>query len=186
MSNRVNSPPVVRIDARNPYKPGTQEHRFANQLISVIRQQNLILEQLWRRTGAGEDLVSNTATREHYGWDTTALFDQEILPAMQVSAEEKTDILINIDSDPVDWSFVSVASNYTAVSFDFIRASKGCQVKFPEYPGIDDKIKIRNEDGTVIKLNPNGRKINGEISGKIKRKLTCVGFIYDGDEWVAA
>lgn len=77
MSNRVNPPPVVRFHQRNPYKPGSSEFRFADDVMSVIRQQNTIIEQLWRRTGAGEDLVAETEQISNTNFYANTLFDDE-------------------------------------------------------------------------------------------------------------
>lgn len=178
---------MVRIDARNPFKPGSNEHRFTNQLISTIRQQNIILEQLWRRTGGGEDLVADTATREAYGWDTLAHTESDTLqgPDISYNEENNTNISISHEESPA-WDFVYTSVNYTATGFDFVSASSGCSITFPVYPDFDERIKVKNADGSVIRLNPGAKTINGETSGKIYKKNTCIEFVYNGSEWVAA
>ena len=85
------------------------------------------------------------------------------------------------------FSAVTATSDYTADAYDFVNAKNRIEVKFPQYPGENDVVIIRNGDGTRIDLNGNGKNINGQSSGEINLEGTALTFQYfiDTDEWFA-
>lgn len=82
---------------------------------------------------------------------------------------------------------ITVNSDHTALVGDFVNAKSNATVKFPKYPTSKAVVIIRNGDGSRIKLNGNGKNMNGESSGTLSRKGTSIEFYYfiDSDEWFA-
>ncbi len=76
--------------------------------------------------------------------------------------------------------------NYTAVDWDFVNVKAGSEITLPSSPEENSVIIIRNGDGTAIKINPNGRTINGETSAKIVREGTAlfIHYFIDTNEWL--
>ena len=156
---RINPPPALRIP---------QQFIKDKEVRKFFEQQGQILFQMWNRMGGSTDSISDsqdaivdTGIRELYPWG-----------GQQPSK---------------DFRAVTVSSSYTSVSFDFINASVGATISFPEFPDENDVIIIRNGDGTLIPLDGNGKNINGSATGKITRKGTSIEFYYfiDTDEWFA-
>ena len=131
------------------------------------------------RTGGGTDEIANAAVRETYPWDYS-----DSSASDNVALQSLFSSLI---PEVKQWRAVTVTSDYTALDHDFINAKSGTTVKFPKYPSEGTAITIRNGDGTQIKLDGNGKTLNGESSGIISRKGTAIDFYYfiDTDEWFA-
>lgn len=125
---------------------------------------NRFLHDMWIRTGGGEDLVGESS-------EATTALDDGI----------STMIL------PDDFEARSITSDYTANDYDFINATRAVTIKLPKYPKPRSRVIIRNGDGTLIKLNGNGRTLNGERSGSLRRKGTSITFHYfiETNEWFA-
>ena len=81
---------------------------------------------------------------------------------------------------------VTITQNTTLNDFDFANVSNGATVTLPQYPCKNSVIIIRNDDGSTIKINANGKTLNGETTGKIYRKNTALTIQYfiDSDKWV--
>lgn len=141
----------------------------------VIHYLNRFLHDLWIRTGGSSDAIESVELAEKYPWPTTITTQQDsfdypvkVIPAKQFNA-------------------VTTTTSYTANSWDYIRASSNALITFPEYPSENDVIIIRNDDGSKIKLNGNGRNMNDETTGILTRKGRSVTFHYfvGTNDWVA-
>lgn len=138
---------------------------------------NNFLFQLWKRTGGGDDEIANTDLSETYPWQ----FDEE-------DTNDVAAIYPQVMHSTVrEISCVSVSQNYTALPNQFVNASGGATITFPQYPDASDVLIVRNGDGSAIKLNGNGRELNGSTSGIITRQYTTIEFYYfiDENEWFA-
>lgn len=82
---------------------------------------------------------------------------------------------------------VSASDNYTANNYEFVNAKNKATITLPASPSNYSAVIVRNGDGTLIGLNGNGRLINGENAGKIRRKGTALTLQYfiDENEWFA-
>ena len=131
---------------------------------------------MWVRSGGGNDEIAAEATRELFPWDIT---------------EQELDNVSNLfqwqPSTTGQFRAVTIAADYTALPFDFVNATTGSTITFPEYPQENDIIVIRNGDGSRIKLSGNGKTINGSSTGELRLKSTSIEFYYfiDSDEWFA-
>jgi len=131
---------------------------------------------MWVRSGGGNDEIAAEATRELFPWDIT---------------EQDLDNVSNLfqwqPSTTGQFRATTESTDYTALPFDFVNATTGATITFPEYPQENDIIMIRNGDGSRIKLNGNGKTINGSSTGELSREGTAIEFYYfiDSDEWVA-
>ena len=141
----------------------------------VIHYLNMFLHGLYDITDGG-DAIENADVAEKYPWPTNQTLDEVI--GFNYPAIEQTVKQIRT---------VTVTSNYTAVDGDFINAKSNAQITFPQYPIENSVIIVRNGDGSQIKLNGNGKKVNGESTGILSRKGTSIEFHYfiDSDEWFA-
>jgi len=175
MAERVNPPPQVTFPQRNPFPQRSQEWAFINQLINGLNSQRIIIEQLWRRTGGGTDIITNTQVRESYAWS--------------VPSEDESDINSLFQSSDVGREFnaITKSGDYTLVSYDYVNFTGTAKATFPLNPGENDKIRIRKGAGSKITLNGNGKNINGSKTGAIYNNGTSITFSYfiDTDEWFA-
>jgi hypothetical protein len=73
------------------------------------------------------------------------------------------------------------------LSFDFVNAKNGVTLKFPPLPGANDLVKARNGDGIMIRLDGNGKKLNGKNEEFLRRKGELIEWQYfiETDEWFA-
>ena len=164
------------------------------ELRSYIEYLHRFLFDLWSRTGGGDDQISSAQAQEKYPWDLTAPSDAPGIGSLYGSiaseSEASTDSAIVYSTDTVEIDrlrAVSASSDYTAVDFDFIQAKSKATITLPEYPKDNSIVVIRNGDGSEIGLNGNGRLINGQTTGKIKRKGTAIELYYfiDDNAWYA-
>ena len=133
-----------------------------------------IIFQLWVKSGGSEDSLS-----------VGAPLAQSVFA--YIDTDEVNPIHAIPDEEPNSFNAVSVSSDYTAISFDFINATNGASIIFPANPAENDIIVVRNGDKSKINLDGNGRKINGSLSGAIRKEGTCIEFYYfiKTNEWLA-
>lgn len=141
----------------------------------VIHYLNMFLHGLYDITDGG-NAIEDAALAEKYPWPTNQLLEETI--GFSYPAIEQTVKQIRT---------VTTSNDYTAVDGDFINAKSSAQITFPKYPIDNSVIIIRNGDGTQIKLNGNGKNMNGSAIGTLSRKGTSIEFHYfiDSDEWFA-
>jgi hypothetical protein len=86
-----------------------------------------------------------------------------------------------------EFNGITKSSNYTMLSFDFVNAKNGVTLKFPPLPGANDLVKARNGDGIMIRLDGNGKKLNGKNEEFLRRKGELIEWQYfiETDEWFA-
>lgn len=138
------------------------------EIAPVIQYLNKFLHDLWARTGGGTDFIDNSITeitnisiRESYPWDLTPT--------------------------PRQFRAVTKSLNYTLLDFDYANFTSSATAKFPEFPKKGAVIAIRNGSNGTVKLDGNGKNINGSSTGNIRLKETSIDFYYfiDSDEWFA-
>lgn len=133
---------------------------------------------IWIRTGGGDDAVENANIEEKYPWELTPLpEDNSASPLHFVTNQVEVD----------RFNAVSKSIDYVASDFDFVNAKSKATITLPEYPRDGSVVIVRNGDGLPIKLNGNGRLINGQSAGIIYRKGTALTLQYfiDDNEWFA-
>ena len=117
--------------------------------------------------GVGSDSISaGITTSEATASNAGAILFEELDSIMEsaVPVVEMTGI----------FNQATVTQNYTAQPFDFVNAKNNVTVTFPEFPDSNSVIIIRNGDGSRIRLDGNGRNINGESVGYLYRKTTSI------------
>lgn len=140
-----------------------------------IHYLNMFLHGLYDITDGG-NAIEDAALAEKYPWPTNQLLEEAI--GFSYPAIEQTVKQIRT---------VTTSNDYTAIDGDFINAKSSAQITFPKYPIDNSVIIIRNGDGSRIKLNGNGKNMNGSSIGTLNRKSTSIEFHYfiDSDEWFA-
>lgn len=143
------------------YLRSKAEREYHERLINTINQLRI-------RTGGAEDSVEDNSTRESYPWN------------LDVNEPQVTPSPAFFDTSIVFRQFngVSTRTNYKAIPWDWVNATSGCLITFPQYPLDGDELIIRNGDGSNVRLNGNGNKINGSITGNIRQKTTSIRFKY--------
>ena len=141
----------------------------------VIHYLNMFLHGLYDVTDGG-DAIENADVAEKYPWPTASTIEETLgftYPAIETTVNQLR--------------AVTTSSNYIALDGDFINAKSNAQITFPQYPVENSVIIVRNGDGSNIKLNGNGKNMNGESTGSLTRKGTSIEFYYfiDSDEWFA-
>ena len=138
------------------------------------------LHDLWVRSGAGEDFVADQSVRENYPWERV----EDLEPSSSIS---EFALFSGSDEDSRSYRAVTVASDYEAVSYDFISATRGATVRMPLHPEENSIVIIRNGDGSNIKLSGNGRNMNGSLTGNLRAEGTAIHFHYfiKDNEWFA-
>ena len=157
-------PFLVPIPKR--YLESKVEREYHERLVRTI-------DQLRQRTGGASDDVAEAGTRELYPW---------------VIDDPKREVVnLHVETKLREFRGVTVASNYTAVPWDWVKAKSRSTVTFPKYPENGDEISVANGDGSKITLDGNGKNINGSNTGKIQLKYTSIRFKYflDDNEWLA-
>ena len=179
---------LARVDpytVRIPTKLTNQDGTLTPEAIAWFNYDNMFKHQLRERTGGGSDnieglldisIANETAISNVYAQaaenekelNNAHFNEQSVFIEQQLSTKTKT-------------------SNYVALDFDYINAKSNIEITFPQYPNSNSVIIIRNGDGSLIRLNGNGKKINGFDTGNIRQKDTSIRFYYfaDSAEWFA-
>ena len=140
---------------------------------------------MWIRSGGGDDAVSAGSDSHGYSENLISLLiGQVAFLKERVDALEKESPILNFTGDL--FNTVTTSNNYIAADYDFINAKANALITLPKYPSENSVIIIRNGDGSTIKLNPNGKTINGESIGYIRRNGTAlvIHYFIDSDEWL--
>ena len=124
----------------------------------------------------GESLIEDLNAAEKYPWPLTQ------------TAEETKEFTYQIPQETRQkFNAITKSTSYTMSDFDYVNAKANATITFSQYPCENSVIIVRNGDGSNIKLNGNGKNINGESTGVISRLNTSIEFHYflDSDEWFA-
>lgn len=129
---------------------------------------------IWIRTGGSVDTIEATGVRETYPWI------QDVPASLDVN-------IPNLPQEETKFRPVVITNNYTAVDNDWIWVKNGSTVTFPKYPGDGEEFIVYVGSSSAVSLNPNGKKINGSTTGKLRKKGTSIRFKYflTEDEWLA-
>ena len=135
------------------------------------------IEALTIQTNTSTTEIINTNVRETYPWPLASEATNSVQNLYQSSNEPSFEKL----------TAITVTSSYTAQPNDFINATLGVTITFPQYPDEGAVFVVRNGDGSSIKLDGNGKSLNGSTTGTLSRKGTAIEFYYfiDSDEWLA-
>ena len=151
---------------------GIPTHRFITWIESLTTNSNTNTSNIEINTTE----ITNISVRESYPWPTTQPYDE-------IKEFEYPTLIPEVKQ----FNAVTTSINYTSVDHDFINATNGSTVTFPKYPNENSVIIVRNGDGSTIKLNGNGKNLNGSSTGVLRRKSTSIEFYYfiESDEWFA-
>ena len=133
------------------------------------------------------ELVTGQTNQLSREFDSNAVADLYGWPTAKLLEESKSFNYPTIEFESNKIRTVTISGNYTAVPNDFINALNNSEIMFPKYPNVNSFFITRNGDGSTIKLNGNGKKMNGSLTGTITRLETCIEWHYfiDTDEWFA-
>lgn len=144
----------------------------------VVEYLGMFLHNLFIITtnGTGESIIEDANIAEKYPW-----------PTAEIPDSNKQYVFPQMVNDGHIFNSITKSINYTMEPFDFVNAKSNSTITFPKYPSENSVIIIRNGDGSKIKMNGNGKKMNGELTGVINVKGTAIEFHYflDSDEWFA-
>lgn len=179
MAERVNPPPMVAFPQNNPFRPGTAENRFVGMLINALNDQRIVIEQLWRRVGKGDDLVSDAEVQQFFNFETSLSFadedTNENISELRVISEQPEPLLVKEVN----------GGSYQTLENQWIKTTGDPTLFFPLYPGEGSRLRITNTDGGLVRLRGNGKTINGYSNGYIRRKNRSIDFEYDLEGWRA-
>ena len=138
------------------------------------------LHDLWVRSGAGDDFISDQSVRDSYPWEKAEDVEKEASISDLLAFSQNNE-------DSRAYRAVSISIDYEAISYDFINATRGAKITMPERPEEDSMVIIRNGDGSNIKLSGNGRNMNGSLTGNLRTEGTAIHFHYfiEDNEWFA-
>ena len=141
---------------------------------------------MWRRTGGGDDEVSDTGLRETYPWMQE--FNADNFEKMAYNVENITNnefsYPVEVETKTLTTKTIS-SETYTAVDNMFINATNDSTLIMPENPERDSLIYF-SKDSTGFTLRPNGKKVNGtleDIKFYKNRLARQVWYFIDADEW---
>ena len=102
------------------------------------------------------------------------------------SASSDVSMQIQTPAISTDFKSITVTENTTLNNYNFANVKNGATVTLPQYPIENSVIIIRNGDGSTVKIDANGKTLNGETTGKLYRKGTAITIQYfiDSDEWL--
>lgn len=156
----------------------TQISQLFQNIFTLFKERSFLDESI-------EDIGSKISQLFYHFYALT-----EISRSLKKDIEDKSTQIAQLDQKINSLKLlkpVVITENYTALPFDFIKASNNCMITFPKYPVEGDLFVIKNSDGRLIKLSGNGRKINGFMTGELRRKNTAIKFYYflNSDSWEA-
>ena len=145
---------------------------------------------MWVRSGGGNDLVSDTGTRESYPWseDVTEGVRDSFYSSLAANTEIEQEIIYNF---PVEHDFNRLTAKtinneiYTAVDNMFINATNNSTLVLPANPIENSQVDF-TKDKTKLTLKGNGKKVNGttqDIIFKKERLGRQIRYFIDVDEW---
>lgn len=84
-----------------------------------------------------------------------------------------------------EFNAVTATVNYEMCDYDFVNASNGVTLTMPQYPMENSIIIVRNNDGSKITVDGNGKNINNDTDAIFRAKYSAITFQYfiDSDEW---
>ena len=177
MSTQVTPPySITRARPTEEYSRGQNNH------LTMIEQ---AINQLYLRTGGPLDAVDDSNEESSANENQIAQLIGMVSSLSDAIADLQNDV--DIVEPVTGYNAVTIFSSfYTAVDQDFVNAKGGATIALPENPQENAVIIIRNGDGSSIKLNGNGKTINGSSTGTISQKGTALVLHYfiDSDEWL--
>ena len=147
---------------------------------------------MWKRSGGGDDLISDAGTRESYPWvlDETDTYSN-IYP-MFGSDSQSQDFIKNLypqDTLEIKSLIRKIISNeiYTSAGDEFIKCKNKSTVKLPLNPSSDCIIYVHNGDGTLLTIDGNGKTINGDKKKFLTQKGSGLQIYYfiEDNEYIA-
>lgn len=141
-------------------------------------------QQIWDRTGGGSDDVEGSIQEGIANNNQIA----GLLGLIDALQERVASLESNIE--PVflgkEFRAVTITQNYTAIDHDLCNVKLGKTVKLESEPVENAIIKVRNGDGSRIKIDGNGKTINGLnfFESSVCGSLYEIQYFIDTDEWV--
>lgn len=149
---------------------------------------------MWVRSGGGNDLVSDTGTRESYPWvlDEQQGGDSSNIYPMFGSDPQPQDLIGSLyaqDTFEVKSLIRKIISNetYTSAGDEFIKCKNTSTIKLPANPSSDCIVYVHNGDGTLLTIDGNGKTINGDKKKFLRRKGSGLQIYYfiEDNEYIA-
>ena len=160
--------------------------QYSSEQNNLWKQLFLILDQIYVRTGGTTDEIEEQLNLISANENQIA-FVQALANYLQEQVNDLKADMMPLAKPVPDYNPVVTSVDYVAVDFDFVNAKNNCKVTFPQYPTVNSFLIIRVGDNSAIKIDGNGKKINGCYTGVLKNKGRTVKFFYfiDDDEWYA-
>lgn len=178
MSTQVNSP--FLLSKLRPVGDMTkQENNYHDQI-------ERILQQLYRRSDGTVDTTDDNLEESSANENQIAFLNGQFSSLYDKvgGLEQDTEV------SPVilrEFRAITKSANYTASDYDFINAKSNAIITLPQFPIENSVIIIRNGDNSTVTILGNGKNMNGEATGYIRRQSTALTLQYfiDSNEWFA-
>lgn len=128
------------------------------------------LHDLWVRTGAGDDAISNQSTRELYSW--------------QLDSKEESKVEYNVFNDK-STHVVTTGSNYTTTGLESLLIVTGAiTITLNAKPQDQEKVSIKR--ATTAGFVVVSGQIDGASSYTMTQNYQCIDLIYSvsAGEWL--
>jgi len=151
----VNPPPQLRIPDKFYNDPDVRAY---------FEQQNIILFQLWNRTGGNEDVVDSSQQ------DLTSMSTRVARNAVKINALEKTSFDVEI-----------ISADFTTSRNQIIICQNTSVIDITLDPNAiqEDQIHIKRTSDVVNVVG----SIDGDTSKKINVKYFSMHLVFNGVEW---
>ena len=127
---------------------------------------------LWVRTGAGDDHISNQSIREVYPWTVD---------------EDKNDLsYIRFDQSLPELDVISTAVNRTTAGDEINIVTSTVTISLNAIPNDLEAVHIKHATTGTVTISGNGNTIDGETTILVYKKYTSLHIIYsvDAGEWL--
>lgn len=140
---------------------------------------------LWQLVTGGTGSDETGGTQEASANENQIAYNFGLIQDLLQRVEDlENDIQPQIDFTK-NFNNISTDVDYTANDWDFVNVKGGKMVTLPLSPEENSVVIVRNGDGTTIKINANGKTINGEKNAVVIRQGTAlfIHYFIDTDEW---
>ena len=169
MVERVNPPPHIRLG------PEIQKNK---ELTRVFGEIGFNLFQLWKRTGGGEDLISDSST----------IIDN-IYSRQSFDSTEQNEASVSeyfFERFPLDTEIINASSDFTTTGSQIVICtnSTASTISLNSLPEDGEKVKVKRQN-TMITIDGNGNTIDGRATLPINFRYDSPQLVYTlaANEW---
>jgi len=175
-------PYVIRI----PEKASDNNGRMTDEMRSWFEYDNRWKHDLWQLVTGGTGGDETGGTQESVADDNQIALLTALVHRLNERIQELEGEVQPVVGNPSDFNAVTMVTNYAANDFDFVNAKSKAIISLTSSPTANSVIIVRNGDNSLIKIDGNGKKINGFDDAKIRREGTTLVLHYfiDSDEWL--